>query len=73
MYKKSGGIFVVNTESDYSATVLKHIYGKNVNKEEKDEYNVILATGLATVKLLAPITEEYAELAAIGEIDINYK
>ncbi len=67
MYKKSGGIFVVDTESNYSPTVLSHIYGKKV--ENTSEYNMILATGLTSVKLLAPITEEYAMLAETGEID----
>ena len=70
MYKKSGGIFISDTDSDYSETALKHIYGKNVSEEEDTgEYNMILATGLSTVKLNAPITEEYAMLAAAGEID----
>ena len=52
MYKRSGGIFVSDNE-DYTEAVLNHIYGKKVNKEEEDigEYQMILATGLRTVKL----------------------
>ncbi|MCM1509071.1 MAG: DUF4474 domain-containing protein, partial [Ruminococcus flavefaciens] len=71
MYKKSSGIFVADTGSDYSATVLNHIYGKKVNEEEENtgEYNMILATGLRNVQLKAPITEEYALLALEDEID----
>ena len=70
MYKKSGGIILSDTE-DYTEDVLNHIYGKKVNKEEEDtgKYQMILATGLRTVELKAPITEEYAQLAKLDEID----
>ena len=70
MYKKSGGIILSDT-TDYAEDVLNHIYGKKVNKEEEDtgKYQMILATGLRTVELKAPITEEYAQLAKLDEID----
>ena len=70
MYKKSGGIILSDT-TDYAEDVLNHIYGKKVNKEEEDtgKYQMILATGLTTVELKAPITPEYAELAKLDEID----
>ena len=70
MHKNSGGI-ILSDATDYTEEVLKHIYGKKINKEEENtgKYKMILATGLRTVELKAPITEEYVQLAKLDEID----
>ena len=64
LYKMTNGIDI--SANDFTKQALEHIYGE-VPVEAK--YNMILATGLRTVKLKAPITEEYADLAKLDEID----
>ncbi len=64
MYISSGGKLFDDYE-DYADDVINYIYGRQIDKIEEDtgEYSMILATGLVTAQLDAPITEEYAVLA----------
>jgi hypothetical protein len=50
LYKQTGGIFAENY-TDFAKDVLLHIYGRISNTD----YQMILATGLTSVKLKAPL------------------
>jgi hypothetical protein len=54
LYEKSGGIFVENNYTDFAKDVLLHIYGRISNTD----YQMILATGLTSVKLKAPLNDK---------------
>ena len=59
MYKKSGGK-LFSDQYDYTEDVIKHIYGKKVNKEENTkEYWMILSTGLEYVQLDDTVSNIY--------------
>lgn len=61
---------VFGNPSDFSQDVLDYIYGEHIAKEDMgEEYQIISATGLTTIKLDAPITKEYRELSKLSNID----
>ena len=63
---------VFGNPSDFSQDVLDYIYGEHVAKEDMgEEYQIISATGLTTIKLDAPITKEYRELSVLSDIDYS--